>query len=57
MMKAVYYAFLLAVAIGITLYGLCSVPLAVTAGKSMQDILISLSIFVVGLSVLKKVSS
>lgn len=57
MMKAVYYAFLLAVAIGITLYGLCNVPLAVTAGSSFQDIFISLGIFVVGLSVLKRVSS
>lgn len=57
MMTAIYYAFMLAVSIGVTLYGLCRVPLAVTTGSSLQDIFISLGIFVVGLSVLKKVSS
>lgn len=57
MLKAISYAFMLAVSIGVTLYGLCRVPLAVTAGSNLQDVFISLGIFVVGLSVLKKVSS
>jgi hypothetical protein len=48
MIKAISYAFMLAVSIGVTLYGLRRVPLAVAAGASLQDVMISLGIFVVG---------
>jgi len=54
MLKAVIYSVVIAVAIGITVYGLCNIPLCLETG--VKDMAINVGIFIAGLTILKNVT-
>jgi len=54
MLKAILYSFVIAVSIGIAVYGLCNIPLCLETG--VKDMAINVGIFITGLVILKNVA-